>query len=238
MNRLIFFAAMAALSLGGCVKDKPFVGGPHLELLSATEMPPPDGAVNANGQRIYQIGPFDKLSVRVFRAPDLSQSITVDGTGAASFPLLGELAAEGLTTHQLESVIENGLRGRYIKDPQVTVDVEDAVNQTITVEGEVEKPGIYPVRGDVTLLKAMAIASGPTEFARLKDVVILRTVDGRSLAGLYDLEDIRRGLYPDPDVYPGDLVIIGDSPARRRFQDILAGSTLITTPIIALVQQF
>ena len=95
------------------------------------------------------------------------------------------------------------------------------------------KPGLYPVVGRMTLMRAVATAKGTTEFARLDDVVVFRTVGDRQMAALYNLGAIRRGAYPDPELYASDVVVVGDSPGRRLFRDILQAAPLITAPIIA-----
>jgi polysaccharide export outer membrane protein len=111
------------------------------------------------------------------------------------------------------------------------------VSQVVTVDGQVRQPGLYPVVGGMTLMRAVATAQGTSEFARLRDVVVFRTVGGQNMAALYNLDAIRRGLYPDPEIFANDVVIVGDSPARRIFRDVLQAAPLITTPIIALLQR-
>jgi polysaccharide export outer membrane protein len=74
-----------------------------------------------------------------------------------------------------------------------------------------------------------------TEFARDDDVVILRTVDGRRMAGLYNLGAIQRGVYADPAIYANDVVVVGDSPQRRMFKNIVSLAPLLAAPLIAIV---
>jgi polysaccharide export outer membrane protein len=76
-----------------------------------------------------------------------------------------------------------------------------------------------------------------TEFARLQDVVIFRTVGEQQMAALYNLSAVRRGAYPDPEIFAGDVIVVGDSPARRLFRDVLQASPLFVTPIVALLQR-
>jgi polysaccharide export outer membrane protein len=86
------------------------------------------------------------------------------------------------------------------------------------------------------LLRAVASARGLTEFADQDDVVILRTVGGQRIAGLYNIGAIRRGLYEDPALYANDLVVVGDSPQRRLFRDFVSVAPLLASPVIALLQ--
>ena len=75
----------------------------------------------------------------------------------------------------------------------MTVNLKETVSQVITVDGQVTEPGLYPVVGRMTLMRAVATAKGLSEFAKLNDVVVFRTVKGQKLAALYDLHAIRRG---------------------------------------------
>ncbi|MBA4040201.1 MAG: transposase [Sphingobium sp.] len=199
-------------------------------------MPEPTVLDIFSAQRPYLIGPFDKLQISVFGIQDLSMKIQTDASGRISFPLAGEVEAAGKTPMQLARLIEDRLRARYVRDPQVTVNLEETVSQQFTVEGEVREPGLYPLVGQMTLLRAIATAKGTGEFARLKDVVIFRTVSGQRYAGLYNLDAIRRGNYTDPDIFPGDVVVVGDSKSRRIFKDVLAATPALLTPIIVLLR--
>ena len=128
------------------------------------------------------------------------------------------------------------IRDSYIRDPEVTVNIKSSVSQVVTIDGQVVEPGLYPVTNQMTLLRAIASAKGLSEFARQEDVVILRTVEGRRMAGLYNIDQIRRGAYDDPAIYANDLVIVGDSPQRRLFRDFVSLSPLLAGPLIAILQ--
>ena len=129
---------------------------------------------------------------------------------------------------------DSRLRGRFVRNPQVTVNLVETISQTVTVDGQVNRPGIYPVVGRFTLMRAVATAAGTSEYARLDDVIVFRDVDGQTYAGLYNLGAIRRGNYEDPEIFANDIVIVGDSPQRRMFEDILAAAPLLTTPLVIL----
>ena len=88
----------------------------------------------------------------------------------------------------------------------------------------------------VNPIRAVATAKGTSEFAKLQDVVIFRTVKGQKMAALYNLKAIRRGSYDDPEVFANDVVVVGDSAARRIFKDALLISPLLTTPLILMLQ--
>jgi polysaccharide export outer membrane protein len=99
----------------------------------------------------------------------------------------------------------------------------------------VVEPGLYPVTNQMTLLRVVASAKGLAEFAKQDDVVILRKVGDRRMAGLYNIDAIRRGTYEDPAVYANDVIVVGDSPQRRLFRDLVALSPLIAAPLIAIL---
>ena len=231
LMQLLVFAALA-----GCSHVRPLSGG-NLAVLPMTELPPPTG-MTQGAERPYLIGPFDKLEVDVFGVAELSRrEIQTDASGRIAFPLAGTIDANNLTPEALASEIANRLRGRYIRNPQVTVNLTESVSRVVTVDGEVREPGRYPVVGRMTLMRAIASARGISEFARLSEVVVFRDVGDQHLAALYNLGAIRAGQYPDPEIFAGDIVMVGNSPGRRLFRDILQAAPLITTPIIALLQR-
>ena len=225
-----------SLMLASCASAPRLTSGQHLVVVEQTQLPPPAGVDPVTGDRPFRIGGFDRLSVIVFGIPELSQTLQTDASGRLSLPLVGQLEALGKTPAELAQEITARLTERYVRNPQVTVNVDETVSHVLTVDGQVREPGQYPVLGRMTLMRAIAIAKGTTEFARLQDVVVFRTVGTQQMAALYNLEAIRRGLYPDPQLFASDVVVVGDSPARRLFRDILQASPLLTTPIIALIQ--
>tara|TARA_R110002033_G_scaffold58885_6_gene108626 strand:- start:978 stop:1694 length:717 start_codon:yes stop_codon:yes gene_type:complete len=199
-------------------------------------LPEPTRVDLLSSNRPYLIGPFDKLKIDVFGIDELSKEVQIDASGRLSFPLIGVVEASGITPGELADEIERRLQGQYVRKPEVTVNLQETVSQVITVDGQVDKPGLYPVVGRMTLMRAVATAGGTSEFAKLNDVVIFRNVDGQQLAGLYNLKAIRRGNYKDPEVFANDVIVVGDSQARRLFKDLLQTTPLITTPLIILTQ--
>jgi polysaccharide export outer membrane protein len=206
-------------------------------IVSASSFPPPTIRDLAEGHRAHLIGPFDKLSVEVLGLPDLSRQVQVDADGHIALPLAGPIDVMGKNPEELARMIEASLRASYVRDPRVTVGIIETVSQVVTVDGEVHTPGIYPVAGRMTLMRTVARAAGATEFAQTNHVVVFRTVEGRPMAALYDLRAIRLGAYEDPQIYPNDVVVVGDSTARRLFPQILQASTLLLTPIITLLSR-
>lgn len=236
--RTIAIAAAPALLLGACAGPPPkLTGSTNVQLVDKTEMPPPGEADGAAGPRGYVIGPFDRLIVDVFGFEELkAREVQVDAAGNISLPMAGAVKVGGLSPAEASGLIVERLRAGYVRDPQVSVNLTESISQYVTVDGQVGLPGNYPLVGDMTLMRSIAAARGTGEFAKLNDVVLFRTVNGQRMVALYDLRAIRRGDYADPQIYARDLIVVGDSPARRLLRDIIQGSALITTPIVALIQ--
>ena len=199
-------------------------------------LPPPLASDLSSAQRTYYIGPYDKLVIDVFGIPELAQrEIQTDASGRVSFPLAGQIDAVGKTPAELAAAIAERLRAKHIRNPQVTVNLRDTVSQIVTVDGEVREPGSYPVMGHMTLLRAVASAKGTTDYAKQSQVLIFRTVAGQDMAGLYNLKQIRRGVYADPEVFPNDVVVVGDSAARRLLRDAVGVFPAIASPVLYLL---
>jgi len=213
-------------------------GDPKLQVLDAAELPAPERGDITGGAQPYYVGPYDKLIVDVFAIEELAaREIQVDASGRMSFPLAGVLDVSGKTPAEIEQELAARLRQAYVRDPQVTVNLKEAISQVVTIAGQVKKPGLYPVMGRMTLLRAIARAEGTDEYSDLEDVVVFRTVQGRRLAALYDVERIRRGAYADPEIYPNDVVMVADNSSRRLFKDLLTTFSLVSGPLVIAIDR-
>ena len=237
--RITFLIALAGgLALGGCAGDKPsLTSNGVVQVVQQGALPSPSTSEIISRVRPYRIGPLDKLDISVFGVEGLeAKEVETDASGNIAFPLAGTIQAVGLTTSELAAEITRRLKASFVRDPQVTVNLNETVSQLVTVDGQVTRPGMYQVIGDMTLTGAVASAGGLSEFANLQDVVIFRTIEGQKMAGLYSLRAIRSRRYEDPEVFPSDIVIVGDSPQRRRFKDLLQVAPLLASPLIVLLQ--
>jgi polysaccharide export outer membrane protein len=239
MKSLVCASAILATTLSGCAygPNGGRVGeAGQVQVLANTSLPEPSAMDTVAESRPYFVGPQDELIIDVFDIESLKErEIHVDGAGRIALPLAGTMVAAGLTPEQLSALIAERLRANFVRDPRVSVNVKKAVSQIVTVDGDVIEPGRYPVIGDTTLLDAVASAKGASKYAKLDDVIILRTVNGNRYAGVYNVAAIRRGNYPDPHVYANDEVIVGDSPARRRLEDFMTILPALTSPLIYLL---
>lgn len=237
MRPFLAINCAVALLMTGCAGAPKLEPRAGLQVTEMSQLPAPTGADMTNNERPYLIGPFDKLNIDVFGVEDLSRDVQADASGRVSIPLAGTLDVSGKTPGEVATMVADRLRGRYVRDPQVTVNLLQAVSRIVTIDGEVKKPGLYPVVGQMTLMRAVATAEGTTEFARLDDVVVFRTVKGQRYAALFNLKAIRRGTYEDPEIFPNDVISVGDSQARRLFRDVLTAAPAIVTPLVYVLSR-
>lgn len=186
-------------------------------------------AVSTNQpERDYKIGPLDVLSITVFQEPDLTfKELQVDASGSLLFPLIGDVRASGKSATELSHEIARRLDKNYLINAQVSVVVVSSDSQHVTVEGDVVQPGVYDINGSSTLLEALARAKSPTEVANLSQVVVFRTVDGRRMGAVFDVNRIRAGEMPDPELLGGDVVVVGFSGIKGAFRDFLKSAPLL-----------
>lgn len=196
-------------------------------LWACEHRPSPDLPRGTDAYRIAQPAPQDSVAreqlistldlvdITVFQEPDLSfDDLMVSADGTIPFPFLGRVQAAGRTAPQLAEDLRARLDGPYLLNPQVTVLVADSVEQKVAVEGLVNEPGVYEVRGATTLLTVLARAKSPTETAALDEVVVFRFVDGQRTGAVFDIDRIRSGHAPDPEILGGDTVVVGFSEVR------------------------
>jgi polysaccharide export outer membrane protein len=169
----------------------------------------------------YRIGPSDLLEVSVFQVPELSRTVRVNTNGGVTLPLIGTVQAGGLTGQQLEAQIAQKLQEKYLQEPQVSVFIKEFISQRVTVSGEVNKAGVFPVSGRTTLMQAIAMAGGLARFGDENDIKVFRDRrDGTREVLDYDLETIRKGEVEDPVVHTSDLIVVGKSSGRAALKDV------------------
>lgn len=176
----------------------------------------------------YLLQAGDTISIVVFQEPDLSQEeIRIDSAGNLFLPLIGSVKAAGHSAGDLARQIEHNYGMEYLRDPNVSIRVDETGKQTVSVEGEVELPGVYEVQPSTTLLSAIAMARSPTDKAKLDEVLIFRQINGQRTGARFDLTAVRSGAAEDPQILPGDVVVVGFSAAQGRYRDILQAAPLL-----------
>jgi polysaccharide export outer membrane protein len=212
----------AAALLAGCADTR---GGtiPYDRPLAA-----PDEANFQTLEANYKIAPMDKLAVKVFKMDDLSGDYIVDLAGNISLPLIGEVKAANLTTAQLDEQLTQKLGSKYLEHPDVSVAIKSSTAHVITVDGAVREGGSFPVGGPVSLIQAVAMAKGTSDDANARRVAVFRTIGGQRQAAAFDLTAIRRGQAPDPQIYPGDIVVVDGSSIKAAQKQIFQSFPLLS----------
>jgi len=170
----------------------------------------------------YRIGAEDLLEIQVFGVDQLARTVRVNSFGMVSLPLIGPTPVGGMTATEAERLIARKLAENYLQDPQVSVFIKEYTNQRVTIEGAVVKPGIYPLRGQTTLLRTLAIAGGQGHLSDMNNVIVFRVAAGGQREGLtFDVEKIRRGEMEDPQIVNDDVIVVNRSGARVVLKDSL-----------------
>jgi polysaccharide export outer membrane protein len=179
------------------------------------------------GNKAYKIGPLDVLEVSVFRVPELTKTVQVSDLGTIYYPVVGEIKAGGKTAQQLEHDLAKKLSNQ-VQSPQVSVLVREYNSQRITIEGSVKTPNVYAMKGPTSLVQAMAMAGGIDADIASGDIVVFRTIDGVRSAARFDLDSVKNGAAPDPQLQPNDVVIVDTSTSKvylNRFLKVLPIAT-------------
>ena len=146
--------------------------GLALDARSEQAKPPTSPAHNPTGSE-YRLGSEDLIESFVYKEPDLTTTVVVRPDGMISLPLVGEIQATGRTAPELQAEIALKLR-EFIADPVVNVIVKEINSPKISVFGEVRKPDIFPIKQRMTVLNAIALAGGFTEYAKRDRVIVIR----------------------------------------------------------------
>lgn len=161
------------------------------------------------GSADYLLGPEDVLDVLVWKNADLSRTVSVRPDGKISLPLIGDVQAAGLTSSQLRSGIEERLR-EYKETPGVSIIVKEVNSFSVFVLGEVLRPGKFQLRSETSLLQAITLSGGFTQYAVSDRIILLRRIAGRETRRQIRFSDIVDGRDPDANVVlqPGDTIVV------------------------------
>jgi polysaccharide biosynthesis/export protein len=164
----------------------------------------------ASASADYRLVAGDKLRIEVYKDAQLSQSLQIRPDGKVTLPLVGDVAAAGRTSVELRDAIGNALKD-YITSPVVTVIVTETTPQVVYVMGEVNKPGALTLpNGQMSVLQALAMAGGFTDFANKKDIQILR----KGASGMQRLKFNYKDALDEENkreplqLQPGDTVVV------------------------------
>jgi polysaccharide export outer membrane protein len=222
VNQLLPAVALAgAFALAGCADTR---GG---AIPYDRQLAQPDAPQLTTLAANYKIAPMDKLGIKVFKSEDISGDYDVDLAGNISLPLIGEVEAANLTTAELDQRLTDKLGAKYLEHPDVSVSIKQSSGRVVTIDGAVKGAGSFPVAGPTTLMQAIALARGTAEDANLHRVAIFRTIGGKRQAAAFDLVSIRRGQMEDPQIYPGDIVVVDGSSVKAMQKQIMQSIPLL-----------
>jgi protein involved in polysaccharide export with SLBB domain len=196
---LIFFTFSCTIRLGGN----------KVEQISRTV----DSDYSETGldETLSYIGPGDKLKIQVYGEKELTGTYQVSPDGSIFFPFVGEIKVEGLNNFSLAEKIAEKLKDGYIIDPQVTVLVEEFVSKRIFVLGQVKKAGNFPIRTKMSVIEAISLSGGFTDFADLTNVVVARkTKDGKEKRFIIDIKKIVNGEKENFHLQAGDIIFVSE----------------------------
>ena len=203
------FPVLTAAVIGGLL-----IGGAGTA--TAQDQQPPNGVAPPNAAPVsvvlppgYVIGADDVLSILFWGEKEMSAEVTVRPDGKVSLPLLNDLHAAGLTPDDFRSVIVEAAR-KYVESPNPTVMVKTINSRKVFITGQVEKPGPYPLNSSTTVLQLLAMAGGVKEFARSKNITVLRTDGQKQLVFRFNYQDVQYGknLEQNIELKPGDTVVV------------------------------
>jgi polysaccharide export outer membrane protein len=158
----------------------------------------------------YQLGAGDKLRIEVYRDAQLSQSVQIRPDGKITLPLVGDIQASGRTPAELDEDITRALK-EYVNKPSVTVIVVEATAATAFIVGGVNHPGAVTLQGPVTVLQALALAGGLTDFANKKNIRILRKGVTGTQSIPFNYKDAINGMSAASTLLKaGDTVVVPD----------------------------
>lgn len=210
---------VAGVALTGCASSpEPNIG------LAATQPNAELGQAGYSVSRpdVYLMRPTDKISVTVFREPDLStDSVRIGVEGNVSLPMLGSIPAAGMTAKQFEQDLTRRFAALGLKSPMVSVNVTDFASHLVTVEGSVEKPGVYSFQPGARLSTAVALAAGPKRSAKIDQVAVFRESPEGIMVAKFDYGQVRQGTMLDPVLQPGDRIVMGTDGLSVFWEDLI-----------------
>ena len=209
MNRITVCSIVATLTI--CLA---LSGNAQTKNVTNASNAPTASSTSSNEAAKYSddflIGPGDVLAINVWKEAEISRIVPVRPDGRISLPLIGELQSSGQTPKQLEAEIAKRLKD-FVADPSVTVVVQEIRSQKFNVLGMVTHPGSYPLAKPMTVVDAIATAGGFRDFAKQRDIYVLRhDPSGKQTRLPFNYKDVIKGLHPEQNVelQTSDTVVV------------------------------
>jgi polysaccharide export outer membrane protein len=157
----------------------------------------------------YKIGPNDVLTIFVWKETELSRDVTVMPDGKITYPLIGEIMAQGQTASELKKAITDKLQN-FVTAPEVTVIVKESRSQVIYAIGKLTKPGPYALAPGMTVMQALSAAGGFAEWADTKNILIVRREGGKETQLRFNFKEFTAGEKLEQNILlkPGDTLVV------------------------------
>jgi polysaccharide export outer membrane protein len=159
----------------------------------------------------YVIGPQDVLGINFWRDTDMTGDVTVRPDGRITLPLIGDVQAAGSTPEVLKKRIETAAAPLFKEQPTITVVVRQINSRKVFITGQVTTPGAHVLTGPLTVMQLISLAGGLTEFAKKKDITVMRTeADGKQIVLPFNYNEVSKGRSLSQNVVlkPGDTVVV------------------------------
>ncbi len=204
----VILCANGVSAMGQVVQVKP---DPPRAAAPEPVAPPPtqpkaiDGVGAAVDPNKYSIGAEDVLMIQVWREPDFTRQVAVRPDGKITMPLIGDVQAAGMTPLALTNDLKDKV-GKYVQNPEVTVTVLDVRSRKYYIDGEVGRPGAFPLVTPTRVLEALSLAGGFREFANQKKIVILRGAKTFK----FNYQEVIKGKHLEQNIFieSGDHIIV------------------------------
>ena len=157
----------------------------------------------------YLIGPNDVLNIFVWKEADLTRDVTVMPDGKITYPLIGEITAQGQTASELKKAIADKLQN-FVTAPEVTVIVRESRSQVVYTIGKLTRPGPYPMAPGMTVMQALSAAGGFTEWADNKNIIIIRREGGKETQLRFNYKEFTSGEKLEQNILlkAGDTLVV------------------------------
>jgi polysaccharide export outer membrane protein len=157
----------------------------------------------------YKIGPNDVLTIFVWKEAELSRDVTVMPDGKITYPLIGEVTAQGQTASEVKKAITDKLQN-FVTAPEVTVIVRESRSQVIYTIGKLTRPGPYPLAPGMTVMQALSAAGGFAEWADPKNILIVRREGGKESQLRFNYKEYTSGEKLEQNILlkPGDTLVV------------------------------
>ena len=202
-------ACLRIISLAAALLCVPLAYPQDPPAQKADSTPKPAAVIAPIDDADYKIGPQDVLRIDVWKEPDISRTIPVRPDGKVSLPLLNDVQAAGLTAMQLAGSLRESL-SKYLTSPQVTVTVTEINSRRVYITGEVTHPGALPLLPNMTVLQGLSSAGGFTQFAKVKNIYVLRTEGGKQVKHPFNYKEVVKGNLAEQNILlqAGDVIVV------------------------------